>query len=1021
VIQDNNPPTITCPANTSVLCTANYSASAQGAGVATATDNCPNTVSVVLPPVDVTTNVAAGGTCFTIARTWTAKDGANNTSTCVQTITVTSNTPPTFDNNPQNATISCSSPLVNAEPLTATDLCGNIFTITPTISSTQTPTGCSQYSYVETRTWTAIGSCGNAATHTQVVTVTDVDAPQFTDAPEMDTIFSANHASTTNCTVPVVDFDIKDFIFECADDVMTINTVIVPAVAGVTVTNGDLSGNSFPVGSYTITFTATDACSNTSTHTLTLVVVDNTTPEAKCIDLTASLDNTGNVNIDAATIGAASTDNCGIASYELAQEEFDCTDLGLNVVTLTVTDVNGNSNTCESEITVELGATAGFNLTVTGAPESYFGAANGTATAAATAAPGGSNSFTYAWSNLASTASISNLAAGTYTVTVTNTQSGCISVDTAIVQPGPKITLSVGTISGCQGQTVTVPVTVDNFLNVAGFSFGLQLANPAVGTITGLSNPNPTLTGMTFLNSSVSWSSAASVPLNNGSVLFNVNIQLSGTAAVGTTSSITTLVSPALVFVLGTAQPTPASMVVFNAGTATINCATADLQVGGAIKTWQANAAVPGVSVSLTGSVTATQTTPAAGTYLFPVPSGSNTLVTPTKAATAFNPGVNVGDLIAIQRHLAPIAPINLQTPFSSPFQWVAADVNGDKSVSIIDYGLINKYILTGTNGKHFTDFQNVQIGPDWKFVPRSFAFAPLPAGNPANPALNPLNNPTPTSNISHTNVTASFTMDDFVAVRMGDVVGNTAPTDSTAAPEFETGETLKFRLDERTLQVGETVTIPFKASDFTARQAYQMTIAFDPNVLELQDIQPGVLPGLSVDGNFGLTGLADGLLSTLWASTRPETYADNTVLFSLTFKVLDDANGLSGLLHASADLTAALALDEDGNVTPVDFEFVTSSVATGEVEHKTFALYQNQPNPFQAETSIGFRLPEASRATLRVYSATGRLVKTVVGNFAEGNNVLKLRKDELGSNGVFYYELETPKYSDRKKMILID
>jgi hypothetical protein len=104
-----------------------------------------------------------------------------------------------------------------------------------------------------------------------------------------------------------------------------------------------------------------------------------------------------------------------------------------------------------------------------------------------------------------------------------------------------------------------------------------------------------------------------------------------------------------------------------------------------------------------------------------------------------------------------------------------------------------------------------------------------------------------------------------------------------------------------------------------------------------------------------------------------------------------------------------------------VDFEFVTSSVATGEVEHKTFALYQNQPNPFQAETSIGFRLPEASRATLRVYSATGRLVKTVVGNFAEGNNVLKLRKDELGSNGVFYYELETPKYSDRKKMILID
>jgi len=65
--------------------------------------------------------------------------------------------------------------------------------------------------------------------------------------------------------------------------------------------------------------------------------------------------------------------------------------------------------------------------------------------------------------------------------------------------------------------------------------------------------------------------------------------------------------------------------------------------------------------------------------------------------------------------------------------------------------------------------------------------------------------------------------------------------------------------------------------------------------------------------------------------------------------------------------------------------------------------------------------LPEASRATLRVFSAEGRLVKTVIGDFAEGTNSITFRKGDLGSNGVFYYELETPKHSDRKKMILID
>ena len=103
-----------------------------------------------------------------------------------------------------------------------------------------------------------------------------------------------------------------------------------------------------------------------------------------------------------------------------------------------------------------------------------------------------------------------------------------------------------------------------------------------------------------------------------------------------------------------------------------------------------------------------------------------------------------------------------------------------------------------------------------------------------------------------------------------------------------------------------------------------------------------------------------------------------------------------------------------------IQLEFV-ASVANSEVESKTFALYQNQPNPFTSETSISFRLPESGRATLRVFSAEGRLVKTVIGEFAEGNNVITFRKGDFGSTGVFYYELETPKHSDRKKMILMD
>ncbi len=44
-----------------------------------------------------------------------------------------------------------------------------------------------------------------------------------------------------------------------------------------------------------------------------------------------------------------------------------------------------------------------------------------------------------------------------------------------------------------------------------------------------------------------------------------------------------------------------------------------------------------------------------------------------------------------------------------------------------------------------------------------------------------------------------------------------------------------------------------------------------------------------------------------------------------------------------------------------------------------------------------------------------------VVGNFAQGYNTVDFQKYELGAPGVYWYELETPTHSDRKKMILID
>ena len=76
-------------------------------------------------------------------------------------------------------------------------------------------------------------------------------------------------------------------------------------------------------------------------------------PTAICQNITLQLDATGNATITAADVDNGSTDNCGIANLTIDITSFDCSDVGPNTVNLTVTDDNGNTNTCTATVTVE--------------------------------------------------------------------------------------------------------------------------------------------------------------------------------------------------------------------------------------------------------------------------------------------------------------------------------------------------------------------------------------------------------------------------------------------------------------------------------------------------------------------------------------------------------------------------------------------------------------------------------------------------------------------------------------------
>ena len=84
--------------------------------------------------------------------------------------------------------------------------------------------------------------------------------------------------------------------------------------------------------------------------------------------------------------------------------------------------------------------------------------------------------------------------------------------------------------------------------------------------------------------------------------------------------------------------------------------------------------------------------------------------------------------------------------------------------------------------------------------------------------------------------------------------------------------------------------------------------------------------------------------------------------------------------------------------------------------------LLQNHPNPFHESTFIEFVLPEATKAKLSFYDATGRLLKQIEGEYNAGFNRIKLDRQSLTeSTNVILYQLETSDYtSEMKRMVIV-
>jgi hypothetical protein len=167
-VNDQTPPTITCPANITVSCASEVPA--PNPGSVTTSDNCSGTI-VVTHVGDVITNQTCANR-FTLTRTYHAADACGNSATCAQIITVNDLTAPVIVC-PADITITNTDSTApqNTGTATASDNCGGTTSVT---FSDVIIEGQCDVEFTINRTWTATDVCGNTSSCLQVVNVAGI-------------------------------------------------------------------------------------------------------------------------------------------------------------------------------------------------------------------------------------------------------------------------------------------------------------------------------------------------------------------------------------------------------------------------------------------------------------------------------------------------------------------------------------------------------------------------------------------------------------------------------------------------------------------------------------------------------------------------------------------------------------------------------------------------------------------------------------------------------------------------------
>ncbi len=366
------------------------------------------------------------------------------------------------------------------------------------------------------------------------------------------------------------------------------------------------------------------------------------------------------------------------------------------------------------------------------------------------------------------------------------------------------------------------------------------------------------------------------------------------------------------------------------------------------------------------------------GEYAFPTnPVSENYTVNVLRDGDYLN-GVSTADIVAIQKHIVG------QTVFDSPYKVIAADINNDENVSVLDIVVLRNVIL-GISSR----FAN---NTSWRFVDEKQEFEDVTQPWPFTETLN------------YEMLLRDQTDENFIAVKIGDLNNSTAANSGALASSTRSIRQLAFAYEDVDVENNELVRVDITANEVKQLNGFQFTM--EHQGLLFKGIESGEIE--MSDYNIGIHQSA---ITASWESlTSVET--DGT-LFTVIFEAKSPIR-LSDKLTLTSSITKAEVYTNDTEVFDLSLDPYQGSIAS-------VTLEQNDPNPFAEQTEITFSLPTANEAILTIYNVDGKELKQIKGDFAKGINKVMLKRDDLDvSSGVLYYQLQVDDIIITKKMIAI-